>query len=229
MAAPAGGSWVRALPTWGIHMVPGLRSTLSCGLPPGCPLGGDPRASTSPGRGLMGVARPGRSPVCLRTVVLVSCLDTGWSWAAPPLRGPPGWQATEGSAPPPQCRLPPHPGHSQGELTQVAVLVLDHMCVFGLVKGWHRLRVVLETDVSFSWVDGNCNQVDQEVEKEEPTSHLRRECQGTTQRRCPLKAAAGQCHGSCEPGTRGAPHRRQALPLEGGRGGAVRGVCHAGC
>lgn len=68
--------------------------------------------------------------------------------------------------------------HSHGNLTQVAILVLNHMCVFGPVEGRHRLQVVLfESDIGVSWVDGNCDQVHDEVEHEHPTHHLG--CQGT--------------------------------------------------
>ena len=51
-------------------------------------------------------------------------------------------------------------------------MVLDDMRVFGWVEGGYGLRVVLEPYVGFSRIDGNCKQVDHEVETEKPTSHL---------------------------------------------------------
>ena len=51
-------------------------------------------------------------------------------------------------------------------------MVLDDMRVFGWVEGGYGLRVILEPYVGFSRIDGNCKQVDHEVETEKPTSHL---------------------------------------------------------
>lgn len=63
--------------------------------------------------------------------------------------------------------------HSHSDLTQVAILVLDHVCVFGPVEGRHRLGIVLlESDIGISWINGDRDQVDDKVEQEDPTSHL---------------------------------------------------------
>lgn len=67
----------------------------------------------------------------------------------------------------------PTPGHLHGDLAQVAILVLDHVCMFGTVEGRQRLRVaLLKADAVFGRIEGHCNQVDDEMEKEKPTGHL---------------------------------------------------------
>lgn len=74
------------------------------------------------------------------------------------------------------CRLPCPGGDSHSDLTQVAVLVLDHMCVLGAVEDRHRLGVIPESDVGFCRVNGDCGEVDNPVEHEHNTGHLG--CQG---------------------------------------------------
>lgn len=80
-------------------------------------------------------------------------------------------------------------GHSHGDLAQVAGLVLDHVCVFRSVEDRHGLRVVLhESDIEVSRVDAGGNQVDDEVEEEDPPGHLAR--QGRTWPRASLAWSA---------------------------------------
>lgn len=53
--------------------------------------------------------------------------------------------------------------YSHVHLAQVAVAVLDDMCVFGAVKHGDWTLVALGSDVAVSWVDGHGHHVDTQV------------------------------------------------------------------
>lgn len=74
----------------------------------------------------------------------------------------------------------PRPLHSHIGLTQMAIQVLDDMSVFGPVKHRHRLQIVLLMHAFLGRIDGNCDDVDHEVEEKDATGDLEGARQGAT-------------------------------------------------